>query len=160
MVTEGALPGETAAHFSATWLAFSSGSVVGAASPHSRNGFLISNRPRSPADQPSEECAAKIRKSCCSSTIACSFLTGHSTPCRVEVTGGARRKSGAEMSVAVGERSGAETCVHGSRDILMQQGCIGSKQVQMLVCECGLQSAAYSGRRGMGERQGESHRSH
>ena len=58
---------------------------------------------------------------------------------------------------------GTETRMHkqvqGGRDTLVQQGCRGSKQVQMLFCECGLQSAAYSGRRGMGEGQGESHRS-
>ena len=85
LITEGALAAETAAHSSATCSPFGCGSVAGAASRHSRNGSLISNRPRSPADQPSEECAVKIRKSCCSSTIASSFLTGHSTPCRVEV---------------------------------------------------------------------------
>ena len=61
LITEGALPGETAAHSSATCSPFSCGSVAGAASRHSRNGSLISNRPRSPAGQPSEECAAKIR---------------------------------------------------------------------------------------------------
>ena len=63
LITEGALRGETAAHFSAACCApFNAcGSVVGAAFSRSRNGVLISNRPRSPADQPSAECAAKTR---------------------------------------------------------------------------------------------------
>ena len=60
LITEGALPGKTAAHFSVACLPFNGcGSVVGTAFLHSRN--VISNRPRSPADQPSEECAAKTR---------------------------------------------------------------------------------------------------
>ena len=83
LTTEGALRGKTTAHFSTACLPFN-GSMVGAAFSHSRNGFVISNQPRSPADQPSEEFAAGPAKwSCCSVRIACSFLLGESAPCHV-----------------------------------------------------------------------------
>ena len=64
LITEGALPGETAAHFSSACVPFNgcgSSIVAGGAFSHVRNGFLISNLPHSPADQPREESAAKTR---------------------------------------------------------------------------------------------------
>ena len=91
LITEGALRGKTTANFSAACVPFNvCGSVVGTAFLHSRNGFVISNRPLSPANQPSEECAAKTRWSCCSIRIASSFLPANVSPCRVHTACGDR----------------------------------------------------------------------
>ncbi len=126
LITEGALPGETAAHFSAACVPFNgcgSSIVVGGAFSHLRNGFLISNPPGSPADQPSEECAAKTRWSCCSIRIASSFLTGDSAPCRVKYEAGVGKiRDIADRDMHVYEW-----------DTLVQQGCRGSKEVQVLL---------------------------
>merc|ERR1740130_189224 len=81
LITEGALRGKITASFSAACVPFNvCGSVVGTAFLHSRNGFVISNQPLSPANQPSEECAAKTRWSCCSIRIASSFLPANVSP--------------------------------------------------------------------------------